>query len=184
MINNDINPYTQASFSLRNRLARLFWNATYILFFKFSPRPMHGYRAFILKLFGARLGKQCHIYPTAKIWAPWNLEMDDHAGLANDVICYNMANIRIGKKVVISQGTHLCTGSHDYTDSNFQLLAKPIEIGDQAWLCTESFVGPGVKIGAGSVVGARSVVLKDIPEWMVCAGMPAKPIKPRVIKTE
>ncbi|CAN8139488.1 putative colanic acid biosynthesis acetyltransferase WcaF [uncultured Thiomicrorhabdus sp.] len=182
MIKQGINPYEQASFSLKNRLGRLAWGIVYSLFFRPTPRPFHSYRAFILRLFGAKLGKHCHVYPTAKIWAPWNLEMDDHAGLANDVICYNMANIKIGEKAVISQGTHLCTGSHDYTDPNFQLYALPIEIGAQAWLCAESFIGPGVKIGEGAVIGARSVVTKDMPEWMVCAGMPAKPIKERILK--
>ncbi|WP_029408444.1 WcaF family extracellular polysaccharide biosynthesis acetyltransferase [Thiomicrorhabdus sp. Milos-T2] len=182
MIKQGINPYQQASFSLKNRLARVFWGVIYLLFFRFSPRPLHGYRAFILKLFGAKLGKDCHVYPTAKIWAPWNLEMDDNAGLASEVICYNMAKIKIGKKAVVSQGSHLCTGTHDYTDPNFQLYALPIKIGEQAWLCTECFISPGVKIGDGAVIGARSVVTKDIPEWMVCAGMPAKPIKQRVIK--
>lgn len=122
MIKQGINPYKQASFSLKNRLARAIWGVVYVLFFRLSPRPFHGHRAFILKLFGAKLGKNCHVYPTAKIWAPWNLEMDDQAGVGPNVNLYNMAKIKIGKKAVISQGSHLCTGTHDYTDPNFQLF--------------------------------------------------------------
>jgi putative colanic acid biosynthesis acetyltransferase WcaF len=136
----------------------------------------------LLRCFGANIGKQCHVYPSAKIWAPWNLTLNDHAGLGEDVTCYSIAPVVLGKKVVVSQGTYLCTGSHDYEDPNFQLYAKPIYIGEQAWLCAETFICPGVSIGDGAVVGARSVVTTDIPAWMVCAGNPCKPLKPRVIR--
>ncbi|MAE01594.1 colanic acid biosynthesis acetyltransferase WcaF [Alteromonas australica] len=182
MIKQGINPYTQASFSLQNRLARLIWGMTYLIFIKFSPRPMHRYRAFLLTLFGAKLGKDCHIYPTAKIWAPWNLKMEDEACIANDTIIYNMAMITIGEKAVVSQGAHLCCGTHDYTDKNFQLYALPITIGANAWLCTECFVGPGITIGTGAVIGARTVLFKDAEAWVIYAGNPAKAIKKRIIK--
>lgn len=182
MINEGIDPYKQASFSLKNRIGRAVWGGVYIFLFKPSPRPFHGYRSLILKIFGAKLGKHCHVYPRARIWAPWNLEMADYSGMADDVICYNMAKIYLGERVVVSQGTHLCAGSHDYEASNFQLYAKPILVGNQAWLCAECFIGPGVEIGVGAVIGARSVVTKNMPAWMVCAGNPCKPLKPRVIK--
>lgn len=182
MIRKGINPYEQASFSLRNRLARLAWAVVYHGFFKWTPRPMHGLRAFILRLFGASLGKGCHVYPSAMIWAPWNLEMGSQACLGQGVNCYTMARIRIGEKAVVSQAAHLCSGTHDYEDPNFQLYALPIVIGAQAWICTEAFIGPGVEIGEGSVIGARAVVTKSMPAWMVCAGNPCKPIKPRHIR--
>lgn len=179
-----VDPYTQASFSLNNRLARLAWGIVYVLLFRTSPRPFHAWRSFLLRCFGAKIGKDCHVYPLAKIWAPWNLIMDDYAGIADDVNCYSMAVISLGKKVVVSQGTYLCTGTHDYEDPNFQLYAKPIHVGDRAWLCAQSFIHPGVTIGEGVVIGARSVVTKDMPNWTVCAGNPCKPIKPRVVKDE
>jgi putative colanic acid biosynthesis acetyltransferase WcaF len=175
-------PWTQPSFSLRNRLARVAWNMTYHLLFKPSPRPFHEWRSFLLRRFGATIGKHCHVYPKAIIWAPWNLEMDDYAGMADEVNCYSIATVSLGKKAVISQGTYLCTGTHDYTDPNFQLCAHPIKIGDRAWLCAESFICPGVTVGDGAVVGARSVVTTNIPAWTVCAGNPCRPIKPRVLK--
>jgi putative colanic acid biosynthesis acetyltransferase WcaF len=177
-----IDPYTQPSFSLKNWLARQVWNIVYMLFFRTSPRPLHTWRSFLLRCFGAKIGKDCHVYPKAKIWAPWNLIMEDHAGIADDVNCYSMAVISLGEKVVVSQGTYLCTGSHDYEDSKFQLYAKPIYIGDNAWLCAESFICPGINIGDGAVIGARSVVTKDMPAWTVCAGNPCKPIKSRILK--
>ena len=176
-------PYTKPSFTLRNRLRRLSWGIVYVLFFRPSPRVLHAWRAFLLRCFGAKLGKQCHVYPKARIWAPWNLDLDDYVGIADDVICYSMAKIRLGKHVIVSQGTHLCTGTHDYEDINFQLYAIPITIEAKAWLCAECFIGPGVTIGEGSVIGARSVVMKSMPAWMVCAGHPCKPLKPRLVRS-
>ena len=184
VILKNIDPYTQPSFSVKNRLLRLVWAIVYVLFFQTSPRPFHAWRSFLLRCFGAKIGKGCHIYPKARIWAPWNLVMADYAGMADDVNCYSMAVVSLGKKVVVSQGTYLCTGSHNYEDPNFQLYAKPIHIGDNAWLCAESFINPGVTIGEGAVIGARALVTKDMPAWTVCAGNPCKPIKPRKIKMQ
>ena len=154
----------------------------YVLVFRLTPRPLHGLRAALLRAFGARLGKACHVYPRARIWAPWNLVMDDHACLADDVNCYTMARITIGKNAIVSQGAHLCTGTHDFEDPNFQLYAKPITIGARAWVCTEAFVGPGVHVGEGAVLGARAVATRDLPAWTVCAGNPCRPIRKREIR--
>ena len=178
----DTDPFTKPSFSVGNRLRRVVWNVAYTFLFRPSPRPCHAWRTFLLRAFGAAIGKQCHVYPKVKIWAPWNLVMDDCAGMADDVTCYSMATVTLGKKVVVSQGAHLCTGTHDYESSSFQLYAQPIVVGDNAWLCAECFIGPGVTIGEGAVIGARSVVTKDMPTWMVCAGQPCKPLKNRVIR--
>jgi putative colanic acid biosynthesis acetyltransferase WcaF len=130
-------PYQEPSFSLGNRVLRTLWNLTYLLLFRFSPRPFHGWRAFLLKCFGAKLGRHCHVYPRSRIWAPWNLVLGDFSGFADDVNCYNMATVTLGKRVVVSQGVHLCTGTHDQESPNFQLIAKPIMLGDRAWLCAE-----------------------------------------------
>ena len=133
----------------------------------------------MLRCFGAKIGKSVHVYPGAKIWAPWNLELADGAGVANGAILYTQGRITIGKNAVISQGAHLCAGTHDYNLPDFPLYTMPIAIGDYAWVAADVFIHPGITIGNGCVVGARSVVTKDMPEWMVCAGHPCKPIKPR-----
>ena len=174
--------YTGPSFSMRNRLARVAWGIVYALFFRPSPRPFHTWRRWLLTLFGARIAKGCHIYPGVRIWAPWNLTCGEECGVGDGAILYSQAQITLGRRVVISQGAHLCTGTHDYESEGFELFAKPITIGDHAWLAAECFVHPGVTVGEGAVVGARSVVTCDVPAWMVCAGHPCKPIKERKLK--
>ena len=178
----EIDAHSGPSFSVGNRLARLAWGVVYATLFRWSPRPLHAWRALLLRMFGAKLGEGCHIYPKAVIWAPWNLECAEQVGVADGAIIYNQALIRLGKRVVISQGAHLCSGTHDYSDSNFPLVAYPITVGDHAWIAADAFVHPGVTIGEGAVIGARAVVTKDMPAWMVCAGHPCQPMKPRVMK--
>ena len=174
MIIEDNDPYTQPSFSLRNRVARGAWGIVWLLLFRFSPNPVHSWRNVLLRTFGAELGRDVHIYPSVRVWAPWQLRVGDRVGIANGATIYNMALITIGSNTVISQGAHLCGGTHDIDSSNFQLVAKPINIGNNVWICAEAFVGPGVSVADGCVLAARCVVTKSIAEpWTVWAGNPA-----------
>ena len=168
-----------ASFSRGNRLARLAWQLVWLLLFWPTPPQLHAWRCWLLRRFGARIGSPCHIYNDVRIWAPWNLEMASYSTLGRRVVVYSMAPICLGMRTVVSQGVHLCTGTHDYESENFQLYARPICIGADAWICAEAFLGPGVSIGDGAVIGARAVVNRDQPAWMVCAGNPCRPLKPR-----
>ncbi len=167
------------NFSLRNRTGRILWTVVNILLFRFSPKPLHSWRALLLRCFGAKVGKGAIVYPGAKIWAPWNLELAEESVVASGAILYSQGKISIGRKAVVSQGAHLCTGTHDYNLPEFPLITFPIHIGDYAWIAAEVFVHPGISIAEGCVIGARSVVTKDMPAWMVCAGHPCKPIKER-----
>jgi putative colanic acid biosynthesis acetyltransferase WcaF len=178
MYNKDT--FTGPSFSVTNRFARIIWSLIYVFLFRYSPNPFHGWRSFLLRFFGAKVGKGVHIYPGVRIWAPWNLELGDQCGIASGVNLYSQGFIKIGERSVISQGAHLCAGTHDYTQPGFQLITKPIIIGDHVWVAAEAFIHPGVTIGEGCVIGARSVVTKDMPAWMVCSGFPCKPIKERL----
>jgi putative colanic acid biosynthesis acetyltransferase WcaF len=178
-MNVNVNTHTGPSFSLYNRLGRLTWALFYLLFFRFSPKTLHNWRSFLLRCFGAKVGHGVHIYPGVRIWAPWNLDLADGCGIASGVILYSQGRITIGHQAVVSQGAHLVTGTHDYSKAGFPLITKPIYIGKHAWVATEAFIHPGVTIGDGCVIGARSVVTKDMPDWMVCTGHPCKPIKPR-----
>lgn len=176
---SSLDTFTQPSFSFANRFARLLWQIVWLVFHRCSPRPFHRWRASLLRTFGARIGRGVHIYPGVRIWAPWNLEVGDETGIADGVILYSQGRIRIGRRTVISQGAHLCAGTHDYTQPGFPLVTRPITVGDHAWIAAEAFIHPGARLGDGSVIGARSVVLGDIPAWTVCSGFPCKPLKPR-----
>lgn len=177
----NIDTYTGPSFSYTNQLLRVIWRFVWTCFFRCSPRPFHAWRALILRLFGAKVGAGVHVYPKVDIWAPWNLVLKDQCGVGNGAILYSQGEIKIGRKAIISQGVHLCAGTHDYTKKGHPLVTKPIVIEDEAWVAAEAFIHPGVTIGEGAVIGARSVVTKDMPAWMVCAGHPCKPIKARII---
>lgn len=175
---------TPGQLSLRNKLARAAWNLTWLLLYRPSPRPLHGWRCALLRLFGAQLGRGVHPYPSARIWAPWNLQMGDHSSLGEQVDCYCVDKVKIGRYVTISQYSFLCTASHDYTDASMPLIRAPITIGDRAWVTADVFVAPGVTIGDGAVITARSSVFADIEPWVVAAGSPAKARKPRVLRGE
>jgi putative colanic acid biosynthesis acetyltransferase WcaF len=181
---SEIDAHSGPSFSLGNRVRRGLWGVACALLFRPTPRPAHGWRAAILRAFGAKVGKGVHVYAKVRIWAPWNLVLEDQCGIGDDVILYSMDTITVGKRAVISQGAHLCGGTHDYTDPNFPLYAYPISIGEEAWICAEAFIGPNVTIGEGAVIGARAVAAKDQPPWMVCAGNPCKPLRPRELKAK
>lgn len=174
--------HTQPSFSWKNRLRRGLWNIVYLLFFVPSPRCCHFWRAWLLRCFGAQLGKGCHIYPNVQIWDPRHLICHDYVGVGDRVILYNIANIELHNRVVISQGSHICTGTHDYEDMHFPVIAHPITIQQEAWIGAESFLLPGIIIGEGAVIGARSLVTHNMPAWMVCVGHPCRPIKSRCFK--
>lgn len=180
MIIKKNNPVVEPSFDLKNRILRFIWSITYILLFLPSPRTFHRWRVFILRVFGAKIGRHCHINPNVNIWAPWNLQLGNYIGIGSGVKLYNMDKITIEDFCVISDGVYLCCGSHDYNSKNFQLFAKPIVIGKKTWICSEVFIHPGVTISEGSVVGARSVVTKNLDnEYTVYSGNPCRLIKKR-----
>ena len=145
---------------------------------------MGWWRVFLLRLFGAKVGKLCTVLPSVRIWAPWNLELEDFICLAADVECYCVDKIIVRRQAVVSQGTFLCTASHDFRSRNYDLIHKPIEIGRAAWITAKVVVLPGVKIGEGAVVGAGAVVSKDVAPWTIVAGNPAKEIGKREFKED
>lgn len=167
--------------SWKNKIGRLLWAAVSILLYKPSPSSMHGWRRFLLRCFGARVGYGAHPYPTSKIWAPWNLEMGENSCLSHHVDCYNVARITIGRDATVSQYSFLCTATHDYTNVDFPLLIAPISIGNSAWVTADVFIGPGVTIGEGTVVNVRSSVFSDIEPWVVAKGNPARAYKKRIM---
>jgi putative colanic acid biosynthesis acetyltransferase WcaF len=160
-------------------LVQLWWLVQGLLF-RPSPQFMYGWRRFLLRLFGAKIGAGVVIRPTATITYPWKVTIGDFSWIGDEVTLYSLGEIIIGKNTVISQRSYICTGAHDYNKLAFDIYAKPIRIGDQAWVATDVFIAPGVSIGNGAVVGVRSTVLNDLPEGMICFGSPAKPVRARV----
>jgi putative colanic acid biosynthesis acetyltransferase WcaF len=171
-----------SNFSIGSKLGRALWQMTYLLLFRPSPIPFFAWRNLLLRCFGARLEKGVHVYPSVKIWAPWNLEMGEYSCLASWVDCYCVATIVLGAHSTVSQYSYLCAATHDYEDPKHRLLPGPINIGPAAWIAADVFIGPNVNIGEGAVIGARASVFKDIPAWCVAVGNPAKPQKKRVLK--
>ena len=168
-----------SSFGFGHRMLRGLWGIVWLLAFRPTPRPFHAWRRFLLRLFGAKIGRGAKVFQSAQIWAPWNLTLADSAVIGPDVDCYCVAPITVGEQSTVSQYCYLCSATHDFEDPDFKLVAQPIVIKDQVWLCADVFVGQGVTIGQGAVVGARSSVFTDLPAWKVCLGSPAKPYRDR-----
>jgi len=150
--------------------------------FRWSPQALYAWRNFLLRLFGARIGKSVRFRPTVRVTYPWRLSVGDNVWIGDDCVLYNLGDITIGSSVAIAHNVYLCTGTHDYTKIDFPIGQRPIHIEDEVWLTNEIFVGPGVTIGRGTVVGVRSTVLQDLPPAMICYGHPAKPVRPREIR--
>jgi len=157
---------------------RVLWGCVKPLF-HCSPRICFDWRAFLLRCFGAKIGRHVHIYNSATIYFPWNLTAGDYAAIGEHAYIYNLGPVAIGARATISHRAHLCAGTHDYDRPDFPLLRPPIVIGEQAWVCADAFVGPGVTIGEGAIIGARAVVVKNVEPWTIVAGNPAKTIKRR-----
>jgi putative colanic acid biosynthesis acetyltransferase WcaF len=164
---------------LANKLGRVAWSVVWLIAFRYTPTPLHVVRCLVLRLFGANVSLRAHVYPSVRIWAPWNLEMAAHACLGPEVLCYDVAPIRLGAHATVSQRVHLCAASHDYRDPRMPVVSAPITIESGAWVAADAFVAMGVRIGRNAVIGARSVVTKDMPAGMVCVGHPCRPVKPR-----
>jgi putative colanic acid biosynthesis acetyltransferase WcaF len=168
--------------STANKIGRVLWAAVWLLLFRPSPRIFFGWRRLLLRAFGAKIGRNARILPSVRIWIPWNLTVGAESAIGHDVDCYCVDRITIGEHATVSQYAFLCTASHDLTDPHMRLTSAPIEVRSQAWVCAGAFVAPGVVIHEGAVVGARSVVVRDVAEWTVVAGNPARFIKKRVLK--
>lgn len=165
-----------AKYAVRVQLARVLWGLAWLLF-RWSPRPLWAWRRVLLRIFGAQVGMGVHIYPTVKITMPWNLDIGAMAAVGDGAILYALGQIRIGARATVSQGAHLCAGSHDLRHPDRPLTKPPIEIGDDAWVAAEAFVGPGVTIGAFAVLGARAVAMKNVDPYHVMVGNPARMIR-------
>jgi putative colanic acid biosynthesis acetyltransferase WcaF len=171
--------FTQPSFSLSNRLLRQTWNLCWAILYRPSPRFLHGWRSFLLRCFGARMGPRCHFYPKSRVWAPWNLTCADCATLGDDAEIYNPSPIHMGSHAIVSQQAYVCGATHDHNDPAFPLVSFPMRLGAYSWVCARASVGPGVNLGEGAVLGLGAVATKDLEPWTVYAGVPARKVNLR-----
>ena len=177
----DLSEYKN-KFSRKNQIARFLWSIVWLLFARPLPRRLgNGWKLFLLRLFGAKVHAKAVVYSSVRIYMPWNLEMHEYSCLAPEVDCYNVDKITIGAHATVSQKTYLCAASHDINKKDYPLITAPIIIKDQAWIGAATFIGMGVTIEEGAVVGATASVFKDVEPWTIVGGNPAKFIKKRNI---
>lgn len=160
----------------RNVFIVQLWGMVYFFLFKPSPQILYGWRRFLLRIFGAKIGKKVILRPSCQITYPWKLEIGDYSWIGDEVVLYTLGKIKIGSNTIISQRSYLCTGSHDFTKNDFPILAKPIIINDSCWLATDVFVGPGVELVDEVVIGARSSIFKSILEKGIYKGNSIKKV--------
>ncbi len=166
----------------RSKICVQLWWLAQATLFALSPQPLYGWRAWLLRLFGARIGRRTVIRPSVKIPYPWKLTIGDYCHIGDEVHLYTYGEIEIGDRAVVSQRSYICTGSHDHTSPTFDLFAKKIVIEAETWVAMDVFVAPGVTIGRGAVVGARSSVFHDVPPGAISVGTPARVVGRRIMR--
>ena len=173
-------PTLRASYSVKNRLARLLWGVTYVLLYRPSPRPAHRWRVALLRLFGAKMGERCHFYAKVRIWAPWNLVCEDRVSAGDDAELYNPSPFYFGSHAIVSQGAYICGATHLYNHPEFPLVSMPMRFGGAySWVCAKAIVSPGVNLGNGAVLGLGAIATRDLEPFGVYAGVPARKVKER-----
>ncbi len=175
----DSDAYKRPVFTTANKLKRLIWRASWLFLCSWTPATFHSWRISILRLFGARIGNSNFIYPSAKIWAPWLLQTEDVVTIGPGVEIYNPGGVLLADHSILSQDAYLCGATHNYNSIDFTYIENKITIERYAWICAKSIVLPGVRCGAGSVLGAGSVASRDLDPWVVYAGNPAKVVNKR-----
>lgn len=179
----NLNTYkTPKNFRGRSAIVVQLWWMCYAILFRPSPQVFYGWRRFLLRAFGAKIGKKVIIRPTARITYPWKVSIENYSWIGDEVVLYSLGEIKIGENTVISQRSYICTGTHDYNTEDFRIYAQDIHIGSKCWLATDVYIAPGINIEDGVVVGARSSVFSDLDANKVYVGSPAKSIKNRKLE--
>lgn len=169
-----LSPYTT-----REKVLRVLWWFIGQPLFRLTFHNWYGVRRALLRAFGARIGRDVRVRPSVRVEQPWNLAIGDNSSVGDRAILYCLGKVTIGSRVSISQQAHLCAGNHDYTRDDMILLRPPIDIEDEAWIAADAFVGPGVRVGEGAILGARACAFKDLTKWTIYGGNPARAIKAR-----
>jgi len=166
-------------YSTREKIGRLAWSCVQATIFRWSFHNWYGVRRALLRMFGARLDSSANVRRTVLVECPWNLSMGAESSVGDRAILYCLGTVRIGRNVTVSQGVHLCAGSHDSRRREMPLVRPGIDIGDEAWVAADAFVGPGVRVGEGAVLAARGVAFDDLEPWTIYRGNPAAKVRAR-----
>jgi putative colanic acid biosynthesis acetyltransferase WcaF len=166
-------------YSTREKAARMLWGLVQATLFRLSFHSWYGWRRAVLVAFGARLDPVVRIRRSVRIECPWNLAVGHDSAIGDRVVLYCLGPVSIGSRVTVSQGAHLCAGTHDFTRRAMPLVRPRISVGDDAWICADAFVGPSVDVGAGAILGARAVAMRSLDPWTIYAGNPARAVRPR-----
>jgi len=171
----ELDEYTHG-FTTQNRVMRGLWKVVQVTLFSLSPSFAHSWRRTLLRLFGAKIHPTAHVYPSVRIWAPWNLEMGRRSCLSWGVDCYCVDRISLGENALVSQYARLIAASHAIDSPNFHLVRRPIVLESESWVCAYAYIGMGVTVGRGAVVAATATVVKSVEPWAIVGGNPAQPI--------
>ena len=169
-------------YSLSNKLMRVVWQVVWLIGARWTPPPFWAWRRFLLKAFGATVGKGSRIHASVSVWHPARLVVGENALIGPGARLYNQGHIAIGANSVVSQRAHLCASTHDIADPLFALSERPIIVGRGCWIAAEAFVGPGVTVHDGAVLGARAALFTDAERMTVYRGNPAMAIGPRRLR--
>lgn len=178
----DLSEYNNSWYKPGPLLKRFLWYLVNVSFFKTGLFPFYGLKRFLLKLFGAKLGRGVFIKPFVNIKHPWLLEIGDHSWIGEQVWIDNLAPVRIGKHVCLSQGAFLLTGNHDYKKRSFDLIVKPITLEDGVWIGAKAIVCPGVICSSHAVLAVGSVATSNLESYGIYSGNPAMKIKERIFE--
>jgi putative colanic acid biosynthesis acetyltransferase WcaF len=189
MTTTNIKVYQQNSaydspWSWYERVCVLVWHICWTLFCSWTPKPLNSWRLLWLRLFGCKIHGKPFVHQRARIQIPWNLILGDRACLGDRANAYSLGVIEIKATATIAQEAYLCTGTHDFSDPNLPLVTAKITIEEEVFVGARAFIMPGVKIGRGAVVGACSIVTKDLPANMICAGQPCRVLHTRLVKDQ
>ncbi len=168
-----------SAYSTSEKIARIIWATVQGTLFRCSFHNWYRWRRLVLRAFGSRLAADVRIRRTVRIECPWNLTVGADSSVGDGVILYCLGRVVLGDRVSVSQGAHLCAGTHDYTRPDLPLIRPSITIEDDVWIAADAFVGPGVRVGCGAILGARGCAMRTLEPWTIYAGNPAVPVKER-----
>ncbi len=174
-------PYDSPWF-LTERIRLMAWEFFWGLFCVWSPKMCNSWRLFWLRIFGCKIHGKPFVHQRARFQMPWNVILHDHATIGDRANLYSLGVIEIKANAIIAQEAYLSAGTHDFCDPRLPLATAKITIGENVFVGARAFVMPGISIEEGTIIGACSVVTKNMPAWTVCAGNPCKPLKPRIMK--